>query len=108
MSQQPPVRKTFGDPADTLLNRSDSLRTLLDRIYRDPTLVDSAVGAAMDPPFPTIPRDAEIDDAFDVLLGGAAALVVLDHEQPVGMITKLDLLEFVADESRSRQRHPHR
>ncbi|HEX8969070.1 MAG TPA: cystathionine beta-synthase, partial [Chloroflexota bacterium] len=25
-------------------------RTLLDRIYRDPTLVDSSVGAAMDPP----------------------------------------------------------
>jgi cystathionine beta-synthase len=83
-------------------------RTLLDRIYRDPTLVDSAVGAAMDPPFPTIPRGADIDDAFDVLLGGAAALVVLDGEQPVGMITKLDLLEFVADESRSRQRHAHR
>jgi cystathionine beta-synthase len=80
-------------------------RTLLDRVYRDPTLVDSAVGAAMDPPFPTIPRGADIDHAFDVLLGGAPALVVLDREQPVGMITKLDLLEFVADESRSRHRH---
>jgi cystathionine beta-synthase len=83
-------------------------RTLLDRIYRDPTLVDSAVGAAMDPPFPTIPRGADIDDAFDVLLGGAPALVVLDREQPVGMITKLDLLEFVAAESRSRHRHAQR
>ena len=30
-------------------------RTLLDRVYRDPTLVESAVGAAMDPPFPTDP-----------------------------------------------------
>jgi len=81
-------------------------RTLLDRIYRDPTLVDSSVGAAMDPPFPTIPRGADIDDAFDMLLGGGApALVVLDRELPVGMITKLDLLEFVADESRSRHRH---
>ncbi|MBV8714851.1 MAG: cystathionine beta-synthase [Chloroflexi bacterium] len=81
-------------------------RTLLDRVYRDPSLVDSAVGAAMDPPFPTIPRGADIDEAFDVLLGGGApALVVLDHERPVGMLTKLDLLEFVAEESRMRHRH---
>jgi cystathionine beta-synthase len=81
-------------------------RTLLDRIYRDPSLVDSAVGAAMDPPFPTIPGGAEIDDAFDVLLGGAPAVVVVDRNRPVGMITKLDLLEFVAQES--RMRHSHR
>jgi cystathionine beta-synthase len=81
-------------------------RTLLDRIYRDPTLVDSAVGAAMDPPFPTIALNADMDEAFDLLLGGAAALVVTDHNRPVGMITKLDLLEFVAQES--RRRHVHR
>ena len=81
-------------------------RTLLDRIYRDPTLVDSAVGAAMDPPFPTITRAADMDEAFDILLGGAPALVVVDRERPVGMITKLDLLEFVAQES--RMRHSHR
>jgi cystathionine beta-synthase len=81
-------------------------RTLLDRIYRDPSLVESAVGAAMDPPFPTIQRSAEMDDAFDMLLGGAPALVVVDREQPVGMITKLDLLEFVAQHS--RRRHTHR
>jgi cystathionine beta-synthase len=81
-------------------------RTLLDRIYRDPSLVESAVGAAMDPPFPTIQRSAEMDDAFDMLLGGAPALVVVDREQPVGMITKLDLLEFVAQHN--RRRHTHR
>jgi cystathionine beta-synthase len=81
-------------------------RTLLDRVYRDPTLVDSSVGAAMDPPFPTIPRGADIDAAFDLLLGGATALVVTDREQPVGMVTKLDLLEFVAHHD--RRRHTHR
>jgi predicted transcriptional regulator len=80
-------------------------RTLLDRIYRDPSLVDSAVGAAMDPPFPTIPRNADMDEAFDLLLGGAPAIVVIDLDRPVGMITKLDLLEFVAQESRVRHSH---
>ncbi|HEX8968346.1 MAG TPA: CBS domain-containing protein, partial [Chloroflexota bacterium] len=67
---------------------------------------DSSVGAAMDPPFPTIQHTAEMDEAFDLLLGGAPALVVADRDRPVGMITKLDLLEFVAQES--RMRHVHR
>jgi cystathionine beta-synthase len=79
-------------------------RTLLDRVYHDPALVESAVGAAMDPPFPTIAADADMDEAFDALLGGAAALVVTDRARPVGMITKLDLLEFVAQHARE-QRH---
>ncbi len=81
-------------------------RTLLDRIYRDPSLVESAVGAAMDPPFPTVPLSADMDDAFDLLLGGAPALVVVDHDKHLGMITKLDLLEFVAQHN--RRRHSHR
>jgi cystathionine beta-synthase len=104
---QLPVLDTDGATPDGRMVGSIQERTLLDRIYRDPTLVDSAVGAAMDPPFPTIPRGAEIDDAFDVLLGGGApALVVVERDRPVGMITKLDLLEFVAQES--RMRHTHR
>jgi cystathionine beta-synthase len=82
-------------------------RTLLDRVYHDPSLVESAVGAAMDPPFPTISGMADMDEAFDALLGGAAALVVTDHARPVGMITKLDLLEFVAQHA-LEQRHGHR
>jgi len=103
---QLPVVEPDGDGAAGRMVGSIQERTLLDRVYRDPSLVDSAVGAAMDPPFPTLPRNAEIDDAFDVLLGGGApALVVLDRDQPVGMLTKLDLLEFVAQESRTRHTH---
>ncbi len=103
---QLPVVEGDGTGPDGHMVGSIQERTLLDRIYRDPTLVESAVGAAMDPPFPTIPRGAEIDDVFDVLLGGAPAVVVMERDRPVGMITKLDLLEFVAQES--RRRHSHR
>jgi cystathionine beta-synthase len=103
---QLPVVETDGAVADTRMVGSIQERTLLDRVYRDPTLVESAVGTAMDPPFPTIARTADMDDAFDILLAGAPALVVTDHDQPVGMITKLDLLEFVAQHSR-RPRHSH-
>jgi cystathionine beta-synthase len=105
ISQLPVVEK--GDGSDQMVG-SIQERTLLDRIYRDPSLVESAVGAAMDPPFPTIAQNADIDDAFDLLLDGAPALVVVDRlaERPVGMITKLDLLEFVAQHT--RRRHSHR
>jgi cystathionine beta-synthase len=103
ISQLPVIENADG-PTEPMVG-SIQERTLLDRIYRDPTLVDSAVGAAMDPPFPTIPRSADMDEAFDLLLGGAPALVVVDLDQPVGMITKLDLLEFVAQQSRIRHSH---
>jgi cystathionine beta-synthase len=71
-------------------------RSLLDRVYRDPGLIETTVGAAMDGPFPTILAGGHIDEAFNALLGGATALVVMDAEQPVGIITRLDLLEFMA------------
>ena len=71
-------------------------RTLLDRVYRDPGLIETTVGAAMDGPFPTITAGAHVDEAFTALLGGATALVVMDGERPVGIITRLDLLEFMA------------
>jgi cystathionine beta-synthase len=103
ISQLPVIENADG-PTEPMVG-SIQERTLLDLIYRDPTLVDSAVGAAMDPPFPTIPRSADMDEAFDLLLGGAPALVVVDLDQPVGMITKLDLLEFVAQQSRIRHSH---
>jgi cystathionine beta-synthase len=103
---QLPVVETDGPGSETRMVGSIQERTLLDRVYRDPTLVESAVGAAMDPPFPTIARTADMDEAFDILLAGAPALVVTDRDQPVGMITKLDLLEFVAQHSR-RPRHAH-
>src|ERR1700687_4961353 len=103
---QLPVVETDGPGSDTRMVGSIQERTLLDRVYRDPTLVESAVGTAMDPPCPTIARTADMDDAFDILIAGAPALVVTDHDQPVGMITKLDLLEFVAQHSR-RPRHSH-
>jgi len=71
-------------------------RTLLDRIYRDPGIVSKPVAAAMDPPFGTMAADTPVDEAFQMLLRGDTAIVVLEAEEPVGMVTRADLLEFVA------------
>ncbi|HVC04496.1 MAG TPA: cystathionine beta-synthase [Candidatus Acidoferrales bacterium] len=76
-------------------------RTLLDRIYRDPTVVTTSVSTAMDPPFARVAAGAPIEDAFEALLGGEPALMIVDGDEPVGVITRSDLLEFVAHRGRA-------
>jgi cystathionine beta-synthase len=75
-------------------------RTLLDRIYRDPAVVTTPVSTAMDPPFARVSAGAPIEEAFEALLRGEPALMIVDGESPVGVITRSDLLEFVAHRGR--------
>jgi cystathionine beta-synthase len=98
---QMPVTDDGSGPGTTLVG-SIQERSLLDRVYRDPGLIETTVGAAMDGPFPTIAAGAHVDEAFNTLLGGVTALVVMDGERPVGIITRLDLLEFMAHTRASR------
>ena len=75
-------------------------RTLLDRIYRDPAVVTTSVSTAMDPPFARVAAGAPIEEAFEALLGGEPALMIVEGDLPVGVITRSDLLEFVARRGR--------
>ena len=75
-------------------------RDLLDRIYRDPEKVEADVSTAMGPPFPIVEDSSDVETAFEQLLNGANALVVAHNEVPVGLITRLDLLEFAAHRTR--------
>ncbi len=75
---------------------------LLERVYRQPEIVDRTVGEVMDRPLPTIEADASVDDAFELLSGGAPALVAVSGDQPAGVVTKLDLLEHLAHRARPR------
>ncbi|GAC1687744.1 MAG: cystathionine beta-synthase [Candidatus Dormibacteraceae bacterium] len=71
-------------------------RTLLDRVYRDPAVVTTAVSSAMDAPLSQVGVDSSLDDAFEPLLRGEQAVLVVEAGKPVAMITRADLLEFVA------------
>jgi predicted transcriptional regulator len=55
----------------------------------------------MDVPFPSVPSDGPIDDAFELLLRGEAAVMVLSGSEPVAVITRADLLEYVARQGRT-------
>jgi cystathionine beta-synthase len=75
---------------------SISEKGLLDRAYRDPTVVERTVGEVMDPPLPILDVGAALDDAFRLLSGIPSALIAVRAGEPVGIVTKLDLLEYVA------------
>jgi cystathionine beta-synthase len=75
---------------------SVSERSLLERAYRNPEIVERTIGEVMDRPLPTIDVGASVDEAFAQLSGHAAALLAVRDGRPVGVVTKLDLLEYLA------------
>jgi cystathionine beta-synthase len=95
ISQLPVSEQPDGDALEGIVG-SVSEKGLLDRAYRDPTVVERTVGEVMDRPLPTIDLGASLDDAFAILSGGAPALVAVAAGHPAGVVTKLDLLEFLA------------
>jgi cystathionine beta-synthase len=94
ISQLPVSQEPDGDDVAGLVG-SISEKGLLDRAFRDPSVVDRTVGEVMDPPLPLVEASASLDEAFS-LLSGASALVVVRGGRPVGVTTKLDLLEYLA------------
>jgi cystathionine beta-synthase len=96
---QLPVSERPDDDAMEGIVGSVSEKGLLDRAYRDPTVVERTVGEVMDPPLPAIDLGASLDDAFGLLSGGTPAVVAVAGGRPAGVITKLDLLEFLAHRS---------
>jgi cystathionine beta-synthase len=94
ISQLPVSQEPEGDDVAGLVG-SISEKGLLDRAYRDPSVVDRTVGEVMDPPLPLVEASSSLDEAF-ALLSGASALVVIRGGRPVGVTTKLDLLEYLA------------
>src|SRR5438270_12416824 len=97
ISQLPVVEESNGQGVIGTLQE----RTLLDRVYRDPSVVTTAVSAAMDAPLSQVAVDSSLDDAFEPLLRGEQAVLVIDTDKPVAVITRADLLEFVAHRGRS-------
>jgi cystathionine beta-synthase len=59
-------------------------------------VVERTVGEVMDRPLPTIEAGASLDDAFQLLAEGAPAVLAVTAGRPTGVVTKLDLLEYLA------------
>jgi cystathionine beta-synthase len=96
ISQLPVVRDGELDSlADVIGSLQD--RDLLDRVFKNPDALHESVGAAMQPPLAAIDADEKLDEVFSTLSGGRAnAVVVAEGGKPIGVLTRTDLLEYLA------------
>ncbi|HEU4919225.1 MAG TPA: cystathionine beta-synthase [Candidatus Limnocylindrales bacterium] len=95
ISQMPVSEDADGDAVAGIVG-SISEKGLLERAFRDPSVVERTVGEVMDASLPLMDASATLDEAFALLSGGAPALVAVRGERPAGVVTKLDLLEYLA------------
>ena len=95
ISQLPVVRH---EPADSLADVIGSIRErgLLERVFRNRDAFAEEVAEAMEPPLPAVEASESLDQVFAELSGGSPAIVVARAGAPVGVITRADLLEFLA------------
>ncbi len=95
ISQLPVVR---GEPVDSLADVVGSLqeRGLLERVFRNPDALNEDVAVAMQPPLPAVDADASVNQVYEALSSGTGAVVVASEGRPAGILTRSDLLEFLA------------
>ena len=94
VSQMPVVRREQADSRDAVLG-SIRERTLLDQAYRDPQVLDRAVGEVMDAPLPMVDVRDSVDHAMGVLTTEAPAVLVCEGPSPRGVLTRSDVLDFL-------------
>lgn len=70
-------------------------RHLLERALADPTVIDRPLGDVMDAPLPMIGAGEPIGVAA-ARLGERSAVLVVDNGHPKGIVTRSDLLDFLA------------
>jgi cystathionine beta-synthase len=95
ISQLPVIRDGEVESlADVIGSLQD--RDLLDRVFKNPDALHEDVAAAMQPPLAAIDADEPLDEVFATLSGRTNAVVVARDGRPVGVLTRTDLLEFLA------------
>jgi len=102
ISQLPVVRTAGGhsNGAIEVHNIAGSIqeRTLLDKVFRSPETLRAKISTVMDAPFPLVDAAEEIERVFPLLsTAGASAVLVQRTGALVGIITRADLLDFVAN-----------
>ncbi|WP_007508617.1 cystathionine beta-synthase [Pseudofrankia saprophytica] len=86
---EPPLRAA--EVAGAVLERE-----LLAAVFADRAAVDAPVSAHMSAPLPTIGAGEPLSTLVEALGGDDPAVLVLDSGKPVGILTRADLLSFLA------------
>jgi len=95
ISQLPVVRDGAVESlADVIGSLQD--RALLDLVFKNADALHEDVAVAMQGPLTAVDADASVDEIVTALTGGANAVVVADAGRPIGVVTRSDLLEYLA------------
>jgi cystathionine beta-synthase len=95
ISQLPVVRDgEVQSLADVIGSLQD--RDLLDRVFKNPDALHEDVATAMQPPLAAVEADQTLDEVFATLTGRTNAVVVAKDGKPVGVLTRSDLLDYLA------------
>jgi cystathionine beta-synthase len=100
ISQAPVVREETADVTGIVGSIRD--RELLERVFRDPDALQADVAEVMAPPIPLVEWDHPIEAAFTELESGPAVLVA-KAGQVLGVLTRSDLLDFLAHRRQGRR-----
>ncbi|GIU98340.1 MAG: cystathionine beta-synthase [Actinomycetota bacterium] len=93
ISQAPVLREPSTEVAHVVGSIRD--RELLERVFRDPEALQADVAEVMAPPIPVVEWDDPVDTAF-AELERAPAVLVVKAGQILGVLTRSDLLNFLA------------
>ena len=88
------ARRRVGSLADVIGSLQD--RDLLDSVFKNPDALHEDVAKAMQPPLAAVEVGAALDEVFATLTGRTNAVVVAREGSPVGVLTRSDLLEYLA------------
>ena len=95
ISQLPVVRDgELASLTDVIGSLQD--RDLLDRVFKNPDALHEDVATAMQPPFATVDAAASVDEIVAALTGRSNAVLVAREGKPVGVVTRSDLLDYLA------------
>jgi cystathionine beta-synthase len=95
ISQLPVMRHDSGGSLADVVGSLQE-RGLLDLVFRNPDALNEEVAAAMQPPLAAVEANESLDEVFSALSGGSQAVVVATSGKPTGMLTRSDLLEYLA------------
>jgi cystathionine beta-synthase len=95
ISQLPVMRHDGGGSLADVVGSLQE-RGLLELVFRNPDALNEEVASAMQPPLAAVEAEESVDEVFSALSGGSPAVVVASRGTPTGMLTRSDLLEYLA------------
>ena len=72
---------------------------LMKKLLEDPSVNDAPLSRVMEEPFPLVDPGAELDRVYRLLLKGSPAVLVGTPDKLEGIVTRIDVLEYLAGRS---------